>query len=758
MRIFQSSVSKYNYINNMSNKRIALLVIVLYICSVGIRFYFSNFIKRIETYPDELIYWEIASSLANKGEILVHNFPMSYKKILYPIIISPAFLVEDTLLQIKLVSLINSLVMCSSIFPIYKITKKLSNKNIYILISLILTSTLPSLMFTMTFMSEVAFYPLVLWFIYFVLKYIKNNDRNSRITNAILIGCFSYLVYLNKAVGLYCLVSFLFFALSEPLFFKAKFKDTILFIISTILTFLFMHILIDKLLLNNIDDIYLQTLQNQAGNKLDSLYKIFYFIYAYIYNCLISILSYFYFPFVLPLFYWRKMRLIEKKFYLFAVSTFLCAIGVATIMISVESGLGTISVRQNLRYSEVLTVPFLLLFITILQSVFVPCLFNKDYRKNTIVLGTTVTFLLLFITQLNKPKYNFYSRVCYPSMAFYIDKITTNNKLVTDGAGEWIINTNIAIFTIFLSIVILIGTYLFFSKYKKVTVVLCFTSILVINLLNTATLKDKIIPGYSYNVTKETINEIYELNQFSEFKNNNVLVACNPRDGKDRLLDTYLNIDTYDVNSLQLLTLVNSEKGYVNLNEIKLPANYPATEYSDLTKIDYIITDNSINFDQNSVEQIPFKYQSNFKVYKNLHSDRLYCKEVEIFPNKAGDTITIYPIDNIFKTQQKLENNQYISINTSDALIYGPYKPIMAGNYDFKIFYDYGGENEDLGYADIYLSDLGILSEKYYINNSSNVLEIDNFYIAADSKQAELRIYPSVIDLRITKIEIQRIS
>jgi hypothetical protein len=111
---------------------------------------------------DELVYSELAKSLANEGSFLVRGVHSAGYSLLYPLLISPAYVVFDNLTHAyTAVKTINALVMSLAAVPAYLLARRVVSEP-YALFGAGLALALPSLVYTGTVMSENAFYPVFL--------------------------------------------------------------------------------------------------------------------------------------------------------------------------------------------------------------------------------------------------------------------------------------------------------------------------------------------------------------------------------------------------------------------------------------------------------------------------------------------------------------------------------------------------------------------------------------------------------------------
>ena len=110
-------------------------------------------------FTDELHYQESARSLAAGGGFAVRDEPFGIVSVLYPLLLSPAYVLFDSLPDAySAARTINAVLMSVAAIPAYLIARRLLPTGLSLLAAL-LAVALPSLAYTGTLMSENAFYP-----------------------------------------------------------------------------------------------------------------------------------------------------------------------------------------------------------------------------------------------------------------------------------------------------------------------------------------------------------------------------------------------------------------------------------------------------------------------------------------------------------------------------------------------------------------------------------------------------------------------
>lgn len=111
---------------------------------------------------DELIYSELARSFAAGDGFLVRGAPASGYSVVYPILISPAYALFDSLPDAyAVVKTTNALLMSLAAVPAYFLARRVVRPPLA-LVAAVLAVALPSMAYTGTVMTENAFYPLFL--------------------------------------------------------------------------------------------------------------------------------------------------------------------------------------------------------------------------------------------------------------------------------------------------------------------------------------------------------------------------------------------------------------------------------------------------------------------------------------------------------------------------------------------------------------------------------------------------------------------
>lgn len=143
------------------------------LASFGLRAWLARGMLAPFVMVDELIYGELARSLAATGGFEVRDVPASGYSVLYPVLIAPAYALFDSIPDAYgAVKTINSLAMSLAAVPAYLVARRVLPVGLS-LFAAVFAVAVPSLVYTATVMTENLFYPLFLfcaWALLLVLE------------------------------------------------------------------------------------------------------------------------------------------------------------------------------------------------------------------------------------------------------------------------------------------------------------------------------------------------------------------------------------------------------------------------------------------------------------------------------------------------------------------------------------------------------------------------------------------------------------
>jgi hypothetical protein len=130
----------------------------LLLVSAAVRIWLSSKIVTPWIMIDEFLYSEMAKSFATSGHFLVRDGPTGINNVVYPALISPAWLAHPMGTTYALAKAINVLVMTAAAIPLYLWARRLMAP-VFALLAVVLTLVMPSFVYTGMLMTENAFLP-----------------------------------------------------------------------------------------------------------------------------------------------------------------------------------------------------------------------------------------------------------------------------------------------------------------------------------------------------------------------------------------------------------------------------------------------------------------------------------------------------------------------------------------------------------------------------------------------------------------------
>ena len=395
------------YILSTDKKKDGFLLLILSVTFTVFHFIIANFPKTLETYADELRYYELARSFfAGKG-ISYRGIPFEYQKIAYPLAILPAFFFKSGMARNSVISLLNSIMMTLSVIPLYSIGKTLKLKRFFLYIIVIQLFSWPDMFFSMTFMSENLY-----WFLFFAFMsiWLKSLDTEG-IRYTIIASFLCYLCYLCKETAAVIIPAYIVFEFVQSLFlFKSSYsfkssisKDRYLKLLVFIVTFLAVFILAKLTVFHGLKNSYSNGIWPPLTKQTFS-----YFVYGFAVFLAAILAASFFFPLVYPVVFYHKLSEKAKRLFLFTILFLLGSALVIAYTITTREDFGRIAPRIHLRY----VAPTFVLLFAVLYSL--PqgrnILFSKSSR---LVLGTAVLFALIFKGLISGSAVDHFSLVWY---------------------------------------------------------------------------------------------------------------------------------------------------------------------------------------------------------------------------------------------------------------------------------------------------------------------------------------------------------
>lgn len=385
---------------------LVLVTVGLFALSCAMRFFLADFQKGIGVLPDEIRYLDLASSLFNDGQLVERGGLSSFQKILYPLSLFPAFLVDDPETRVRVIALLNSIYVSSAVFPALVLARRLFTSKAPVIVCLVFTLVMPDMCYSMTFLSECIYLPLVLWLVACCLRALETRGRAGYAWCAGA-GALCFITYLAKEVALGFALAFIVMMvvricrpmryadansglLSHPAHPSRdaaaelaclRHAQTVLArphraqcvpardarihacisLVCFFVTFAIPFIILKLTLFSGLLNSYNQTDPSVLLNP----YTLLFSLYAFLSDTTHFVIAFMFFPLVLPALTWPRLTRRERDLYLFCLLAFVFILLIVIYTISIREDLGHVGIRPHVRYVAPLFLP--LLFLTIKQ-------------------------------------------------------------------------------------------------------------------------------------------------------------------------------------------------------------------------------------------------------------------------------------------------------------------------------------------------------------------------------------------------------
>jgi len=321
--------------------------------------------------PDEWRYLHLARSIAEGGPLLIRGLPTDFQKILYPLALSPAFLLaRNPAAQIKLVEVINCLAMASVVFPAALLAKKLSPRPAVLLLTLAFVCALPDFMYTATFMSEPLYWPLCLWVFYFFHTAMAEKKPRRRLALFALFGFFTYLAYCTREIGAAFLIAAAVLLVLEAIREKT-WRQNAPALAACIAAFFVPFLIVKQALFAGMGNSYAG---GQSGYRqldpsaLNATGAFGYLLFSTAALLAATVLSFTVLPVLLPLFRLRQLDVQKRRLYLFTALSLVVTAGAIAYTVYIREDLGDRVPRLHLRMLAPMVIPFVVLCFDLLLS------------------------------------------------------------------------------------------------------------------------------------------------------------------------------------------------------------------------------------------------------------------------------------------------------------------------------------------------------------------------------------------------------
>ena len=368
-------------------KKQTLVFLCILAASTVLRIVLSVFQKNAAIYADELFYTELAQNIWTSG-VTVYETPLRFTKLLYPLLLSPFYLISNGPLRTAAISVFNALLLSSSLVPGWLLARRILKKDSQVFLSLLFLTLSANLFFSVTFMSENLYYPLLLWGFYAAYRFFADSKKP---LHALFLGFLAFLLYFTKEVGAAYAAALIFLFLRDLLNTNER-KPSARILCCFLCGLLVPFGLVRFILLSSAGFTY----ASQAGlDNLSDASHLMFLLWAAFIHLFYFLVSVLFVPVVLPLSRFRRYSAGKQQLLLLSVVYVVCVAFGISFGISLTEDYPAADLRIHLRYLLCAGFPFLLLSFT------EPELPAVTDRKRQLFLASGVfSALLLLLTRL----------------------------------------------------------------------------------------------------------------------------------------------------------------------------------------------------------------------------------------------------------------------------------------------------------------------------------------------------------------------
>lgn len=621
------------------------MVCLLFFMSVLIRGFTLNGPHLVTTYYDELLYWGLAKTFWTEPVFSLYHMPLQFSKFIYALVLSPLFLIKNPVLRSELAIWLNTIFMSFSVFPAYRLVKKITSSWKVQCASLVLFVCSPVMYYSKLYAPETLFLPLSLYLIlgyYSLYQSISISEKchlGKLITQSVILAMFTYITYLEKETAsafpcAFCCICFV----ATIKDFKHKGNSWHRFFLASLIhacVAVGCHILM-KLVLG-IQFSY----SSQLGiSNIDSMYKIEFFIHCVISNGLYVCAAFF----GLPIIYWQlkknhrnhstDQKTAFDKWLCFLFVSFILILLFHSFSISLKEELGNTRMRLHTRYYITFLLPIVALTLEEIRKT----LPQKNSVKLTGILVFGSACILLLSPNRYVAAYDSYDTWHFQDLNSFFDLINSEasnsgntvalKPLIrffanqTDGSKETVINHGV--FFSMLSLTIsMISIVLLIRRYKKIAFALLCTLVLVVE-------------GYNNVITLEHISKFGQISQdeakayaqindaiMEQVGSENILIINNSKlEAKKRKADTFFSFDWYSVLASDIKTVLGPD-GVIELTTTQLPVSLKQfasdRQYPQGIYFPYVLCSNDVQFNEKSVELLLYDSKTGYYLYRIIN-------------------------------------------------------------------------------------------------------------------------------------------
>ncbi|MBQ9211544.1 MAG: hypothetical protein IJ153_07590 [Clostridia bacterium] len=626
------------------DKRMYGAVWLLFIISVVVRGLILSGPHVMSTYYDELLYWGIAKTFWTEPAFTLFHTPIGFSKFVYSMVLSPLFLIKDSAVRAASAGWLNTVLISFSVFPAYRLARKITSSRKIQLISLLLFLVSPIMNYANKYAPECMYLPLSL---YLVLDYYTLLERSSTgeakgqgrlLLQAALLGVLAYISYVEKEASSAFIAAFLILVVVKTIK-TARAKDEKW---KTFLLIFAVHtgaIVICHLGLTLLFPLQFSYSDQTSWNNIRTMYRVEYLIHSVVSNGLYINVAFF----GLPALCWLLRKKDqeeegERDFFFFLYTAFGLTLFFISYSISLPEELGRVNQRLHTRYY----IPFLLPFFALALEKIRTCGQKSDawMVKTVLVIGVASVLLLTpnryvsaydsfdtwhiqdantFFDDLHKEEIPAEDQGIIITVKKFLQDQTAGSKEITYNHGLIFV---LCLFTLFTAIVAWL-----LKKHQKMAVGILLGVILLIEGYNNYVSVQRIA---KYGTISETEARAYaQLDQdVSEIVGDkNLLVINNEKlENQKRKSETFLSMDYYSALTSGI-NKVMASNGFIKLQEAEIPISMTMftqqSKYPKGTTFDYVLCTKDVKFSEDTVIQVFYSEGTGYYLYQVVDPEYL---------------------------------------------------------------------------------------------------------------------------------------
>ena len=352
----------YIKVREFIEKNFKIILIFIFLFGVAVYvFLASKMTSPFYFTLDEELYIDMARSYFYTGGFSRFYEVLNYSCVLYSMVISVAYFFYSPENILFLMRIIGVILMISSVFPIYLLSKEVLKSKAKALGMALVSLLIPELMATLYLIQEVLCYPMFLWICYIVyLRFTRGEHKKYDIILSILFAIIFFVKSYAIAFGIAYYFTLFILALKNKEYKQIKniFLYGILVLIIIAIGYLLIYTLNGFISGSNHYD-------NQIGSIFPiTIDKILTALYGIFFYSVFTLFCMGFLPVFIPVFRTRYYKENDKRFILFIVlSTIFTIVEVAAIVFIPEDSGRIYPDKVCFRYLVPLLVPYMVMML-----------------------------------------------------------------------------------------------------------------------------------------------------------------------------------------------------------------------------------------------------------------------------------------------------------------------------------------------------------------------------------------------------------